>query len=85
MRAARHVHLADPSPGPLEAVRRSAVLALAIFAALATLLLPGPAVARPATVAGGSVATTGGVVTGAGSSSGRRTHRGEQAVAGRAG
>jgi hypothetical protein len=81
MRVARHVHRADPSHGPLEALRRSAVLALATFAALATLLLPGPAVARPANPAGGSVATTGGVVAGTGSHNGR--HRGEQAVAGR--
>jgi hypothetical protein len=83
MRAARHARVDDPSRGPLEALRRSAGLALAAFAAVATLLLPGPAVARPANVAGGSVATTGGVATAATSHSTRRTHRGEQAGAAR--
>jgi hypothetical protein len=81
MRAARHARVDDPSRGPLEGLRRSAGLALAAFAAVATLLLPGPAVARPANMAGGSVATTGGVATGTTSHSGRRTHRGEQAGA----
>lgn len=81
MRAARSVRIGDPSRGRLQTLSRSAGLALAAFAAVATLLLPGPAVARPANVAGGSVATTGGVATSATSHSGRRTHRGEQGSA----
>jgi hypothetical protein len=79
MRAARHVHLADPSRGRLVVLRSSAVLALATFAALTTLLLPGPVVARPATLVG-SVATTGGTVASASvSSSGRPSTRGADA------
>jgi hypothetical protein len=81
MRAARSVRIGDPSRGRLQTLSRSAGLALAAFAAVATLLLPGPAVARPANVTGGSVATTGGVATSATSHSGRRTHRGEQGSA----
>jgi hypothetical protein len=77
MRVARHVHLADPSHHGLRGVRRSAVLAVATFAALVTLLLPGPALARPANLTGGSVATTGGVAASATTHTGRRT-RGEQ-------
>lgn len=80
MRAARRVHLADPSHRPLHGHRRSVVLAVATFAALVTLLLPGPAVARPANLAGGSVATTGGVAASTTAHSARRA-RGEQSSA----
>jgi hypothetical protein len=80
MRAARHVHLADPSGHRLQALRRSAVLALATFAALVTLMLPGPALARPVNLGAGSVATTGGVAASTTAHSGRRT-RNEQSSA----
>jgi hypothetical protein len=75
MRAARHVHLADPSHRPHTALRRSVGLALAAVAALVTLLLPAPAVARPVNAALGSVASTGGLAAGGTAHSERRTHR----------
>jgi hypothetical protein len=59
------------------------VLALATFAALLTLLLPAPAMARPVNLTSGSVAATGGAASGSVSHHGRRTHRGEQARSGR--
>jgi hypothetical protein len=83
MRAARHVHVRVPSPTLLQALRRSLVLALATFAALLTLLLPAPAMARPVNLTSGSVAATGSAPSGAVSHSGRRTQRGEHARSGR--
>lgn len=66
------------SVGTAAALRRSGALALAAFAALLTLVLPAPAVARPASTNGGAVATTGLGAT-SGSSAGRRTHRADVA------
>jgi hypothetical protein len=82
MRAARHVHVRVPSPTLLQALRRSLVLALATFAALLTLLLPAPAMARPVNLTSGSVAATGSAPSSAVSHHGRRTHRGEHARSG---
>jgi hypothetical protein len=82
MRAARHVHVRVPSSTLLQALRRSLVLALATFAALLTLVLPAPAVARPVNLASGSVAATGTAPSGTVSHHGRRTHRGEHARSG---
>lgn len=77
MRAERLTVVTDPLRGGVLTLRRSGVLALAAFAALLTLLLPAPAAARPAAVAGGSVASTGGPGSSVGSShTGRREHRG---------
>jgi hypothetical protein len=55
------------------------VLALATFAALLTLLLPAPAMARPVNLTSGSVAAPGGASSGSVSNHGRRTLRGEHA------
>jgi hypothetical protein len=83
MRAARHVHVRVPSRTPLQALRRSLVLALATFAALLTLLLPAPAMARPVNLTSGSVAATGGALSGSVSHHGRRTLLAEHARSGR--
>jgi hypothetical protein len=83
MRAARHVHVRVPSRSPVQAARRCLVLAVATIAALVTLVLPAPAMARPASLTSGSVAATGGALTGPSAPIGRRTHRGEQARSGR--
>jgi hypothetical protein len=84
MGAARHVRLADPSRSPQAALRRSVGLALATVAALVTLLLPAPAVARPVNAAFGSVASTG-LATGGTSHTERRTYRGDHLRSGRSG
>jgi len=83
MRAGRDVHVRVPSPSLRPALRRSVMLALATFAALLTLVLPAPAMARPVSPTSGSVAATGGAASTSVTHSGRRTHRGEQARSGR--
>lgn len=83
MRAARHVHVRVPSRTLRKAPRRSLMLALATVAALVTLVLPAPAMARPLSLTSGSVAATSGAPSGSSSHNGRRTHRGEHARPGR--
>ncbi|HET8616221.1 MAG TPA: hypothetical protein VFL94_11905 [Actinomycetales bacterium] len=80
MEPARHLRVGVDRGRPgWDRLRRSGVLVVAAFAALATLLVPSPAVARPANALVGSVASTGGV-TGAIAvgHTGRRAQRGDQ-------
>jgi hypothetical protein len=85
-RAARDAHVAASSRPLVPAARRVLVLAVATFAALVTLVLPAPAMARPVSPVSGSMASAGGAPAASVTLSGRRTHRGEQAgsVAGHA-
>jgi hypothetical protein len=80
MQPVRHVHVAERVHDVASELRRAGVLALATFAALATLVLPTP-VARPANAVAGSVATTGAVGGAPVAHTGRRGQRGESSRA----